>query len=211
MTKMPPATVMAAAVAVAAASAVVLLTAVPAYTLSGCQWPSAEELGARGGGDVDPAARRKHEWGCAAVAGVLHWVGWDRLDWLFTRVLAGRGWRSDPCFPGLSFPEDMAGAFLPPVPNCSFCAGVTQVARESADGLDPRRFAKHYAFSSAPVVVTGAAVGWPAMHEFSYDFFRQLYLGVVGAGNMPRSLRDCNYFQCVSRRSCSGRWYHYLI
>ena len=60
-----------------------------------------------------------------------------------------------------------------PLANCSACQGVTEAPRLL--NLTPKDFALHHAYSSRPIVVAEAALHWPAMHMFSYEYFRSLY------------------------------------
>ncbi|KAK0172176.1 hypothetical protein PV328_005525 [Microctonus aethiopoides] len=62
-----------------------------------------------------------------------------------------------------------------PAEDCSMCADVQQV--EKIFNVDPNEFEELYAYSGRPVVVTDATKNWKAMTEFSYLFFKNLYLG----------------------------------
>ena len=62
---------------------------------------------------------------------------------------------------------------IQPLTNCSVCQGVTEAPRLL--NLTPKDFALHHAYSSRPIVVAEAALHWPAMHVFSYEYFQSLY------------------------------------
>ena len=72
-----------------------------------------------------------------------------------------------------------------PLANCSMCQGVTEAPR--LVNLTRKDFALHYAHSLQPVVVVGAALHWPAMQMFSYDYFRILYSSIPEAINTDTS------------------------
>ena len=62
---------------------------------------------------------------------------------------------------------------------CRVCEGVSGALR--FDNLSREDFVHHYAYSAKPIVVEGAARGWPAMEVFSYNYFRRLYLQIPGS------------------------------
>lgn len=66
-----------------------------------------------------------------------------------------------------------------PIVDCSMCENLTSVSMET--NISKQTFLRDYAYSSRPVVVRDATVGWAAMHTFNYTFFRQLYLTTPGA------------------------------
>lgn len=70
-------------------------------------------------------------------------------------------------------PPLMLTEIMHPLVNCSMCQGVTEAPRFV--NLTRKEFALHHAHSSRPIVVVGAALDWPAMQVFSYDYFRGLY------------------------------------
>lgn len=67
-----------------------------------------------------------------------------------------------------------------PIANCSICQGVRGVVElENVSRVD---FARDgHAYSYRPIVVRGAAAGWPAMRTFSFDYLKRLYESTEGA------------------------------
>ncbi|KAJ1522813.1 hypothetical protein ONE63_001966 [Megalurothrips usitatus] len=65
-----------------------------------------------------------------------------------------------------------------PIADCGICRGVDAVLE--LHNVSRAAFAGH-AYSSRPILVKGAAAGWPAMHTFSYDFFKRIYEATEGA------------------------------
>ena len=59
------------------------------------------------------------------------------------------------------------------------CEGVTGALRFV--NLSREDFVHHHAYSAKPIVVEGAALRWPAMDVFSYDYFKNLYLQTPGS------------------------------
>ena len=72
-----------------------------------------------------------------------------------------------------------------PLANCSACQGVTEAPR--LVNLTRKNFVLHYAHSLQPIVVVEAALHWPAMEVFSYDYFRSLYSSYPEAINADTS------------------------
>lgn len=60
-----------------------------------------------------------------------------------------------------------------PLANCSLCEGINSAPRLS--NLSRYDFVHQYAYSFKPVLVVGAALEWPAIDLFSYNYFRELY------------------------------------
>ena len=60
-----------------------------------------------------------------------------------------------------------------PLADCAVCRGVTGAPR--LVGISRKNFSLHHAHSSRPIVVVGAALDWPALEIFSYEYFRGLY------------------------------------
>ena len=60
-----------------------------------------------------------------------------------------------------------------PLANCSMCQGVKGAPR--LVNLSRNEFMLRHAHSSRPIVVVRAALHWPAMKTFSYEYFRSLY------------------------------------
>ena len=65
-----------------------------------------------------------------------------------------------------------------PVMDCSLCENITQV-------LDLYNCSKdefsEFAYSSRPIVVRNAAQHWPAMKNFNFQFFKELFESVEGS------------------------------
>ena len=62
---------------------------------------------------------------------------------------------------------------------CRVCEGVEGALRFV--NLSREDFIHQHAYSAKPIVVEGAARGWPAMEVFSYDYFKDLYLQTPGS------------------------------
>ena len=65
------------------------------------------------------------------------------------------------------------GELLHPKLDCNFCEGLRGAPRLT--NLSQYEFVSEYAYTSQPLLVVGAASGWPAMEVFSYDYFKDLY------------------------------------
>lgn len=61
--------------------------------------------------------------------------------------------------------------------NCNFCINVDNI--DNVTNLDPDFFLEGYAKVARPVVIMDGASGWPALKEFSFNFFKKLH-GEVG-------------------------------
>ena len=79
----------------------------------------------------------------------------------------------DPCLASQLFP---VAEFAMPVIDCSFCKGLTHAPEIHFSNITVDQFMEQYAYTSHPVLIKEAALSWPALELFSYDFFRQLYL-----------------------------------
>lgn len=70
--------------------------------------------------------------------------------------------------------------------DCSFCRGVKKIDKiKNVSSLD---FDTLYIATGKPVVVTDGTAGWTALHTFSFDFFKNLYLFNDG------SRSNCQFF-----------------
>ena len=63
---------------------------------------------------------------------------------------------------------------MPPVINCDACRGMTEAPRLA--NLSHEDFIRHHAYQSKPFLVADAAMKWPALELFSYDYFKTIYL-----------------------------------
>ncbi len=72
------------------------------------------------------------------------------------------------------FPE-----VLRPIADCSVCGNVSTAPRLT--NLSRHDFVRQYAYNSKPILVVGAALEWPAVSVFSYEYFRELYLNTPEA------------------------------
>ena len=79
--------------------------------------------------------------------------------------------KSDPCLLHQPLPLD---DFAAPVSRCSHCHNTSNVM--VLESVTTEEFMEKYAFSRRPVLVKGAASGWPALGLFSYSYFKELYL-----------------------------------
>ncbi|XP_074596729.1 uncharacterized protein LOC141851837 [Brevipalpus obovatus] len=68
--------------------------------------------------------------------------------------------------------DDMVSEDLP-LHNCSICYEMKGV--DTVFNISQEEFVQRYAFSSVPVVIKNAIKDWPALTQFSYQFFQQLY------------------------------------
>ncbi|XP_071440254.1 bifunctional arginine demethylase and lysyl-hydroxylase JMJD6-like [Hetaerina americana] len=71
-------------------------------------------------------------------------------------------------------PDQLVKALRPPE-DCSMCRGLTQV--DKVVNISPAAFEERYAYTGRPVVVGDAMENWTARHEFSFQFFKELYEG----------------------------------
>lgn len=90
--------------------------------------------------------------------------------------------RSSCVFPA---PLLLCEMFIQPLANCSVCEGIAEAPR--LVNISRKEFALYHAHSSRPIVVIGAALKWPAMETFSYDYFRNLYNSYPDAINIDTS------------------------
>ncbi|XP_075971250.1 uncharacterized protein LOC142973449 [Anticarsia gemmatalis] len=86
----------------------------------------------------------------------------------------------------VELPSFSKSVFRPPE-DCSMCAGVEGVVRLA--NTTAEEF-EQFAYSTTPVIVTDATVGWRALKEFNFNFFANFYSG----GKMGKQINDCFYF-----------------
>lgn len=72
----------------------------------------------------------------------------------------------------IPYPEIILDMFRPPV-NCSVCKDVHKVDRVSA--LSGEEFARKYAYTARPVVITDGTKDWTAPQHFSFNYFKSIY------------------------------------
>lgn len=65
------------------------------------------------------------------------------------------------------------GEVMHPKLDCDFCEGLRGAPHLT--NLSQYEFVSEYAYTSRPILVVGAASGWPAMEVFSYNYFKDLY------------------------------------
>ncbi|KAJ9588473.1 hypothetical protein L9F63_018129 [Diploptera punctata] len=65
-----------------------------------------------------------------------------------------------------------------PVTDCNMCKDVKNIL--IFENITREEF-RNYAYSSRPMLVKGAALHWPAMHTFTYNFFKEIYQKTEGA------------------------------
>ncbi|CAL1285779.1 unnamed protein product [Larinioides sclopetarius] len=74
----------------------------------------------------------------------------------------------------LNMPPEVQNIFMPPV-DCSICKNLTEVER--VKNISPQEFERRFAYSTVPVIVADGTRNWTALNTFSFEFFRNLYLG----------------------------------
>ena len=78
--------------------------------------------------------------------------------------------------------------------DCRFCEGLTEVPKLS--NLSIEDFVYKYAYSGKPIMVSDATDQWPARKQFTYQFFKKLYVA-----NLDSLDRDAEEGQFFSYRS----------
>ncbi|XP_054716588.1 uncharacterized protein LOC129226036 [Uloborus diversus] len=73
-----------------------------------------------------------------------------------------------------NMPAEVQNMFMPPV-DCSMCRNLTIVER--VRNISPTDFELRFAYSLVPVVVADGTLNWTAVDVFSFEFFRDLYMG----------------------------------
>lgn len=107
--------------------------------------------------------------------------------------------------------------FAMPVVDCSICKGLTHAPEINASNVTVLQFMENYAYSSHPVLIKGAALSWPALDIFSYDYFRQLYLQQPEAVQQDKKngqffayssgIHNLEEFLDLSSDAVTSRWY----
>ena len=77
-----------------------------------------------------------------------------------------------------------------PVFNCELCRDLTQI--EHVTNISREEFLRKYAYTTVPVVITGATADWKALDTFSFQYFKKLYSSKeVGVKEIDES---CQFF-----------------
>ena len=79
-----------------------------------------------------------------------------------------------------------------PIVDCSR-ACIDSVPRVPAARVSRSEFARKYAYSGHPVVVTGAARNWSALANFGHQFFRDVYRRVPNSVELTET--ECQFFE----------------
>ena len=77
-----------------------------------------------------------------------------------------------------------------PLVQCSMCRNIDSIPVEYA--ISAEDFNRKYAYTSVPVLIKDATGTWSAMSTFSYQYFKQLYLGTYNA--LKTVEEDCLFF-----------------
>ena len=77
-----------------------------------------------------------------------------------------------------------------PIFNCELCRNMTRIER--IPKISRQEFLEKYAYTTIPVVITGATDGWKALDTFSYRYFKKLY--THHRGGMESVDKDCQFF-----------------
>lgn len=83
------------------------------------------------------------------------------------------------------FPDTLSRTFRP-LQSCDFCKHVAKI--DSIYNISPDVFEELYAYNGHPVIVKDATANWTALHKFSFNFFKDLYL------NANSSKTSCQFF-----------------
>lgn len=107
--------------------------------------------------------------------------------------------------------------FTMPVVNCSFCQRFTHVPVINASDITTSEFMNKYAYSSQPLLIKGAALSWPAIDKFSYEYFKELYLQRPEALEEDKvkgqffayssGIRNLEEFVNLSSNDANKKWY----
>ena len=77
-----------------------------------------------------------------------------------------------------------------PVFNCELCRDLTQI--EHVTNISREEFLRKYAYTTVPVVITGATADWKALDTFSFQYFKKLYSSEeIGVKDVDES---CQFF-----------------
>ena len=74
-----------------------------------------------------------------------------------------------------------------PVFNCEVCRHMDRIERVA--NISRQEFLEKYAYTTIPVVITGATDGWKALDTFSYKYFKTLY-----NSTMKEVTEACQFF-----------------
>lgn len=77
-----------------------------------------------------------------------------------------------------------------PIADCKMCKDLSEVPKLS--GLTSEDFVQDFAYSGRPLVVTDATKSWTATQQFSYEYFRKLYMNSETALNSTDE--ECQFF-----------------
>ncbi|KFM64612.1 hypothetical protein X975_14241, partial [Stegodyphus mimosarum] len=88
-------------------------------------------------------------------------------------------------------PPEVQNMFMPPV-DCSMCRNLTEVERVT--NISPEDFENRFAYSAVPVIVSDGTKNWTALDVFSFEFFRNLYLGKEEEEIYWETERECQFF-----------------
>ena len=79
-------------------------------------------------------------------------------------------YQSEPCL----LAQPVLSEFAVPLLDCAKCRNITRALE--IYNIPVIQFMNEHAFSLQPVLMKGAASDWPAIHTFSYQFFKDLYM-----------------------------------
>ena len=77
-----------------------------------------------------------------------------------------------------------------PIFNCELCRNYTRIER--IPKISRQEFLEKYAYTTLPVVITGATESWKALDTFSFRYFKWLY--TQHEGGMASVDKDCQFF-----------------
>lgn len=77
-----------------------------------------------------------------------------------------------------------------PLTNCECCRNLKEFPIER--NISPEDFVKKYAYTAVPVLIKDATQNWTAMTNFSFEFFRNLYVNTKGA--LETVEEECQFF-----------------
>ncbi|KAK2192273.1 hypothetical protein NP493_35g03036 [Ridgeia piscesae] len=77
-----------------------------------------------------------------------------------------------------------------PVFNCELCRNMDRIERIA--NISRQEFLEKYAYTTVPVVITGATDSWKALDTFNYKYFKKLYTSMTGG--MKEMSEACQFF-----------------
>ena len=110
-----------------------------------------------------------------AICALVIAIGTQPLTLFFAKIwfyFHGYDMEAEMCV--LDMPAEVQNMFMPPF-DCSICRNLTTIERVT--NISPEDFENRFAYSTVPVIVSDGTANWTAIDTFSFDFFRQLYLG----------------------------------